>query len=354
MFKLVIVTCAKMCDTEFGSEFDCEFVFFEDGELNRKTGTVHAGEKIVFEESDRKEVSFVACPAFVNAHTHLGDSIAKDPPFSGIELVMPGGYKFRMLEKYRSECKEAIEGSLNLSALSGVLRVYDFREGGTEGVKLLREADRMGLCVALGRPESEEGERSEEVLEIADGFGVSSVRDVGFEVAEYLREIARKRKKLFFIHAGEVDDGDVDGAIELEPDAIVHMNRARKDQIRRVFEEEIPVISCIRSNLFFDVANFDSYRLFAEYERWCLGTDNVMLASPSVLEEMHVASYAVRDDEKVFRAATCSLENGLNLGIVIFHRRINFSKSKNTLATLVRRACIEDIERIIPGKVFFE
>ena len=342
-----------MCSM-YDAEFDCEFVFFEDGELNRRTGIIRTGEKTIFEESEKKETNFVACPAFVNAHTHLGDAVAKDPPFSGIELVMPGGYKFRMLEKYGSECKKAIEEALNFSILSGTLRIYDFREGGVEGVKLLREADKMGLCVALGRPKSEEGESGEEVLEIADGFGISSVRDVGFETAEKLRKIAKRRKKLFFIHAGEVDDEDVDEAIELEPDAMVHMNMARKDQIKRVFEENIPVISCIRSNMFFDVANFDNYRLLAEHEKWCLGTDNVMLTSPSVLEEMHVASYVVRDDEKVFRAATYNLENGLDIGVVIFHRRISFSNSKSTLATLVRRACIEDIERVIPGKVFFE
>jgi len=84
-----------MCDVEY----DCEFLFVEDGELNRRTGIIRTGEKTIFEERENREVNFVACPAFVNAHTHLGDSVAKDPPFSGIELVMPGGYKFRMLEK---------------------------------------------------------------------------------------------------------------------------------------------------------------------------------------------------------------------------------------------------------------
>jgi len=330
--------------------YNCEFIFF-DGELNQKTGTFYIGESIVFEEREVKETNYVACPAFVNAHTHIGDSVAKDPPFSSIELVMPGGYKFKMLEKYRYEIKSSVRDVLNYSYSSGVLRIYDFREGGIKGVKLIREADNNGLCVVLGRPD---GDDANNVLEVADGFGISSVRDVGFEKACMLREIARKKRKLFFIHAGEIDDKDVDEAIDLEPDAIIHMNKAREDQLKRVFDEEIPVVSCIRSNLFFDVGNFKNYRLLAGYDRWCIGTDNVMVSTPSILEEMHFASYVVRDDESVFRAATASMENGIEIGIVVFHKRINLSRVKNTLASIVRRACFEDIELVAPGKVIFE
>ncbi len=333
--------------------YDCEFVFWSENGVEVRRGRLLLDDRVVFEEEDVTP-KYVACPAFVNSHIHLGDSVAKDPPFSGIEIVMPGGYKFQMLEKYGKECEDAMKDSILFSALSGTLRLYDFREGGVEGVKALRNADKAGMCTILGRPNSDD---AEEVIEVADGFGVSSVRDVGVKVAEELRELSRRKKKLFFVHAGEVDSEDVDAAIELEPDAIVHMNMAKKSQIKRMIDEEIPVVSCPRSNLFFGVFNSENYRTFLEYGvecgKWFLGTDNVMISSPSMLEEMHFASYLLRNDEGIFRAATSGIVNGLELGAVVFHRRMNFSRARNPLSTIVRRACIEDIECVLPGKVVF-
>ncbi len=333
--------------------YDCEFVFWRDEIEIRRGRLFFDDSRVIFEESDVKP-KFIACPAFVNSHTHLGDSVAKDPPFSGIEVVMPGGYKFRMLEKYKQECEDAMRESIVYSALSGTLRIYDFREGGVEGVKALRRADKAGMCRILGRPKGESEEEAEEVIEVADGFGVSSVRDVGVEIASELRELSRKKGKLFFIHAGEIDERDVDEAIELEPDAIVHMNMAEERQLRRVFDLGIPVISCPRSNLFFGVFNPANYRMFLNYAeegKWFLGTDNVMISSPSMLEEMHFASYLLRNDKAVFRAATSGIVSGLELGAVVFHRRMNFSRARNVLSTIVRRAGMEDVECVLPGEV---
>ena len=329
--------------------YSCEFFFWDDFKVESRNGVIYAGdsEGVIFEESNKKS-AYVACPAFVNYHTHLGDSVAKDPPFSGIELVMPKGYKFRVLKEYEDNIVQAMEKAIKHMILSGVLKAFDFREGGISGIKALRSADKAGICVALGRPEENE---LEELLKVSDGFGISSVRDVGFEKASEMREFAKKRKKLFFVHAGEVDSKDVDQAVELRPDAIVHMNMAEIKQIKRAMDERIKIVSCIRSNMFFDVARIENYRFLKEYEGWRIGTDNVMLSSPSMLEEMHFASYVTRDVENVFRAATCE---GMKYGVVIFHKRLNFSNSNNALATLVRRAGMEDIECVIPGEVKIE
>ncbi len=336
--------------------YDCEFVFWncEDRRVEIRKGRIFCdNSRVIFEECDVKP-KYIACPAFINSHTHLGDSIAKDPAYSGIEVVMPGGYKFRMLERYSKECEDAMRESILFSALSGTLRIYDFREGGVEGVEMLKRADKAKICKVLGRPDRDL-KGAEEVIRIADGFGISSVRDTGQEIAERLAELARKYRKLFFIHAGEVDSKDVEGAIELRPDALIHMNMASKEQIRKVMDEGIPVVSCIRSNMFFNVVNVESYRRFIEYGieegKWFLGTDNVMLCSPNMLEEMHFASYLLREDEGIFRAATSGIVDGLELGAVVFHRRMNFSRVRNPLSTIVRRGCIEDIECVLPGKV---
>ena len=44
------------------------------------------------------ELQGIICPRFVNAHTHIGDSAFKDPPFLPLsELVGPGGLKHQLL-----------------------------------------------------------------------------------------------------------------------------------------------------------------------------------------------------------------------------------------------------------------
>ncbi|RLI88619.1 MAG: amidohydrolase [Archaeoglobales archaeon] len=322
--------------------FACEFVTAE----GVKKGVLDG---LVFEERE-VEAEYIACPAFFNAHTHLGDSVAKDPPFAGIEIVMPAGYKFRMLEMYKDECVDAMAESIKLAFNSGCTAIADFREGGVEGVEMLRKADKAGICFTLARPSSIE--EAEELVKIADGISVSSVRDVKPAFAEELRELARKERKIFAIHAGEVDSEDVDDALTLQPDLLIHMNMATQKQLKAAMDEEIPIVSCFRSNAFFNVLNPENYRMLAEYEKWFIGTDNVMIASPSILDELSFASYILKDDESRVKAATRRFFG--ETGVVVFHKRLNLSKARNPLASIVRRACIADVEAVVVGEVKFE
>ena len=323
-------------------KYACEFVTAD----GVKRGILDG---LVFEERE-VEAEYIACPAFFNAHTHLGDSIAKDPPFAGIELVMPAGYKFRMLEEYKDECVDAMAESIKLAFNSGCTAIADFREGGVDGVEMLKKADKVGICFILARPSSLR--EAEDLVKIADGISVSSVRDVGQTFAEELREITKKKGKMFAIHAGEVDSEDVDDALALQPDLLIHMNMATPKQLKAAMDEEIPIVSCFRSNAFFNVMNVENYRMLAEYEKWFIGTDNVMIASPSILEELSFASYILKNDEALFKAATRKLFG--KTGVVVFHKRLNLSKARNPLASIVRRACIADVEAVIPGEVKFE
>lgn len=96
-------------------------------------------------------------PAFVNAHTHIGDSMGKDIGASlGLdERVNPVfGIKKNILEKTPPE---QIKAFMRFSAISmlknGIVNFADFREDGRRGVMLLKEALK-GLpirAVVLGR-----------------------------------------------------------------------------------------------------------------------------------------------------------------------------------------------------------
>ncbi len=330
------------------------------GELITPGGDVLRGELIIegnkakFEECECKP-EYIFAPTFFNAHTHLGDSIAKEPPFKSLEeLVAPNGYKFKVLtESSDDELVEGMRNSIEIAYESGTTALLDFREGGIKGLNLLKKADDIDICLPLSRPSSlDEAER---LINKSLGFGMSSTRDHDYKFLEDLREIAKKHDKIFAIHAGEKDSEDVENALALEPDLLIHMNMANKDLLKKAMDEGIPIVSCIRSNAFFGLLNLRNYRILAEYDRWLLGTDNAMIAKPSMLEEMHFASLLLKNDLAIFKASIRGFDIfGGRSGIVVFHRRKNLKNSKNVLATLVRRAGIEDIETILWTKLIYD
>ncbi len=114
------------------------------------------------------------CPALFNAHTHIGDTVGMDLPWSGpLEglVTPPGGLKHRILGATpRPALIAAMRASIGVMARSGTAGFADFREGGGDGVRDLREAAGGLPCrpVIFGR---DGGER------IADGIGISSIRD---------------------------------------------------------------------------------------------------------------------------------------------------------------------------------
>ncbi|MEM0203391.1 MAG: amidohydrolase family protein [Archaeoglobaceae archaeon] len=300
----------------------------------------------VFEESREEFDDFVITPTFFNAHTHLGDSIAKDPPYLELKsMVGPEGYKFRVLSSSSIEdLRRALIHEIEIARKSGTTVFLDFRESGIDG---LRVVEGVSEVIALGRPQSvEEAEKME-----CAGFAMSSARDHDLELLFEIRKIARKKGVLFAIHAGEVDCGDVEIAVELEPDFVVHMNMCEA-LLEKFIEAEIPIVSCIRSNFFFDVANPRVYRELSDYEKWLLGTDNAMLFNPSMLEEMHFSSIVVKNDFAVFKASINGYrifgeKLGVRHGYVVFKKDWELRNSRNLISTIVRRVSESDIEAIV-------
>ena len=281
-------------------------VYLIDKDLEVRKGLFHVGEG-VFEE---KELDFrvdgikrVVMPSFFNSHVHLMDSVVLAPKMPLEDLVGPGGYKFRVLSSAKeSEIVEVNKQAISFAISQGTTGFADFREMGMKGLKILRKADGLRAVIPLSRPESLE--EAEDIIKEAfvKGFGMSSIRDHEYSFLEELRELAKKNGLFFGIHAGERDDVDVEGAIALEPDFLVHMNRSSAKNLKVVLDNGIPVISCIRSNFFFGLENLRNYSILAECENWGIGTDNVMIATPSLLDEINFASYFLPSKD-LFRAA---------------------------------------------------
>lgn len=297
----------------------------------------------------------IICPAFTNAHTHLGDSIAKD---AGSALTVealfapPDGLKHQILRNSDpEELREAIAASLRYMESAGTSACYDFREGGIDGVELFHEAaaglDIDGFAFGRGDPA---------VLDVADGYGASGAADAEFEPA---RNAAREAGKPFGIHAGEVDSGDINPALDLDPDFVVHMVHAESLHLDRIEDMEVPVVCCPRSNLVTGVGTPPIDEL-KERTTVALGTDNVMINSPSMFREMAIAvkvlgvkpgdalKMATVNAAAVLGRPDGVIEEGRPARVFVLDGASdNLSKTVDPVNAVASRACRADIDEVL-------
>ncbi|MFB6096251.1 MAG: amidohydrolase family protein [Haloferacaceae archaeon] len=315
---------------------------------------VEDGEITAVEETETDSSSIVV-PAFVNAHTHIGDSIAKEAG-AGLDLdelvAPPDGLKHRILRRSSYEAKvEAMRRSLRMMEAGGTAGFLEFREGGVEGVEMIRAAlaGRDIEGVVLGR-------ETVAAMEAADGFGASGARDADF-AAE--RNATRRAGKLFGIHAGERDPDDINPALDLDPDFLVHMVHPEPIHYERVADSAIPIVVCPRSNLVTNVG-VPPMREWVDRTTVALGTDNVMLNSPSMFREMEFAcKLGDVTAREVLRMATVNGAEiaGLDCGLIEEGRpgkllvldgdTDNLSGARDVVRAVVRRAGMNDVERVI-------
>jgi len=325
------------------------------------------------------DVTGIVIPSFVNAHTHIGDSAAKEPDFMPLDmLVGPGGYKHKILaETAHNELVSSMKDSIEDIFATGTGLFADFREGGVLGIKALKEAfdsaqgREKGDMKIFGRPE--EGTEAEElritnyelrIFELADGIGISSVADYPWEdVKRLAAETAKREGKMFALHAGERNAEDVKGAIELEPDFIVHLAKASQQDFEKMQDKNIAAVVCIRSNLVTGMGLPPLRQMLESGLTVGVGTDNVMLNSPDMFSEMEFISKIFRklDERKVLKMCTLdsakvlkedkfvgSIEEGKKANLVVIRNdTANMRGVRNSVRGVVRRATRNDIAAVI-------
>jgi len=240
-------------------------------------------------------------PLFVNPHTHIGDSFIKGGLEGTIEEIVapPDGLKHRLLAQASDE--EVVGGmreTIELMTFSGLSHFVDFREGGIEGASLLYRAvlDYPVSPIVYGRPASSEYEKREMegLLKVVDGIGISSVLDWEESTLMKIRRDVQSSGKGFAFHASERVREDIDSILDLEPDFIVHMVEANDSDLERCADSDVPIVICPRSNAHYGKAP----RLKTMLEKGIhlmLGTDNAMLNSPSIFDEMRFVSQIFRE-----------------------------------------------------------
>lgn len=339
--------------------------------------------KEVYEESNSS--GNIISPCFVNAHTHIGDSVLKDPVLGPCKdhyvnrdlnaLVRPpDGLKHQVLSRTpHTELVKAMRHSIRDMMLTGTCAFIDFREGGSQGILALEEAKRDLdiVCLGLGRPQrvdissavSDEIvlRETEQILQTAHGIGMSGTNDVDMGTLEIIRAHTKGKNKVFAIHAGENDRSDIQKALSLEPDMLIHLTKARSSDLKEIADMDIPVVVCPRSNFITGVGMSPVQDMLKAGIRVAVGTDNVMLNSVNMFSEMEVLSKIFGlEDRQVF--IMCTLMGGAISGLDTFGsilegneakimilngRSHNMTGAKDPVSTIVRRGRPDDILSMI-------
>jgi cytosine/adenosine deaminase-related metal-dependent hydrolase len=322
----------------------------KDGIIKKaKRGPYHRGDyKKAHNNTIFDAEGFLIIPGLINAHTHIGDSLGKDVAVdSGLDArVHPAhGVKQKILQRSKPDHLRTFIRSSALSMMKkGITTFADFREGGAEGVKLLRDAI-SGLpikCIVFGRaeyyfditsPAAGAGQRNlpssalqmtSDVLKISDGLGISGANENSDETLQQYRNLVRarntsatkdKKKLLTAIHAAESENTmefskSHTGRTEvarimkcLKPDIVIHMTHATEKDISMVARNRTGILVCPRAN---GIVGAGVPRVAKMLDLGCIigiGSDNVMLNSPDILRELDYIWKVSRAVERFFLSA---------------------------------------------------
>lgn len=261
----------------------------------------------------------LAIPGFVNAHVHLADSVAKDKGLGkGLtDLVDPiHGIKMKLLaESSNYDIISSVKFTLKEIIRCGITTFCDFREGGLEGIRVVKEAlkDFNINAIILTQPNyyftddlisKDEGFPRHIVDEIIEsvnycqGLGLSGPNELSDRAMIQLSNLACRRHIMIAIHVAESYDtrmlslakfgiAEIPRAVKLlKPDILVHLTDATDEELDLIANEGTSVVCCPRSNGQLGVGFPPIDKMVKKGITVALGTDNVMLNSPDMFKEM--------------------------------------------------------------------
>ena len=286
---------------------------------------------------------FIVIPGFINAHTHIADSIGKDIYINSEfeERIHPiYGIKQKILKNSKQEhLKYFIRNSAISMLKKGIVAFADFREGGVEGIKLLLNSlsDLPIKSVILGRLEyyfdlkeyqikkirldnkknlndqkipSDLLSSVMNVLELGNGLGISGANEntnLALKQYRYVFDQFNKhkflknksmQKKIIAIHAAEskktvafskkyTGKTEVERSIIfLKPNLFIHMTHATLNDLVLASKNNIGIVICPRSNGMLGNGIPDIPSMLKLGCKIAIGTDNIMVNSPDLLREV--------------------------------------------------------------------
>ena len=254
----------------------------------------------------------IVCPSFINGHMHIGDSIIKDEGYSLSlsEMVKPpNGVKHVALANASDdEIIGAMEETMWDMVNSGTTHFIDYREGGIKGVKLLKKASSNIPIrpIILGRDDSFYGDDPDlkkvkivirKLLKIADGIAPSGFGEITDEVANLIVSECNSCGKISSIHVGESEDNQLESLDEFGKTEIgrgvacnfnqlVHLTNPKADDLDSVSKSNQNIVVCPRANATLNVGITQLNKMLDLGIKPLIGTDNVMINSPSIFREL--------------------------------------------------------------------
>ncbi len=335
-------------------------------------------------------------PGLINSHTHIGDSIAKDVTLnkSVDERIHPVfGVKPKVLKKTKpSQLASFMQNTCKSMIQKGITTFVDFREGGIDGVEILKKVlTKVPIrSIILGRIEyyqnsnqikknidlpSEERAELSEILKKCDGISVSGANENSNSVLRFYS----RTQKLRAIHAAETKGSvnvskrmtrksEVIRALQLKPHFLIHMTQASKSELFLASKKTRGIVICPRANASLAEGIPNLQMMLQTRCNIAIGTDNVMINSPDMFREMDylwkvsMATSKKRIDPKqILKMATVNAGKLLQKGIGTIERgkladcvlinkhSIDLEPMLSPHASIVHRASENAIRAVIIG-----
>ena len=374
-----------------------ELKYIEETDVQIKNGIFEKiSKKISSKEKSIDCSNLLLIPGFINSHTHIADSIGKDLSIdadvdSKIHPMI--GLKQKLLkETPKKSLSKYIKNSAKSMIKKGITTFVDFREGGLDGVLLLKSSlDNLPIrCVILGRVEhyntkneikknihlpEQISKQFTQLLKNCNGIGISGTNE---NSDSNLRSYA-KIKKIRAIHAAETIDSvtvskkltsksEIQRAMLLKPSFLIHMTFATKNDLKLAAKNTRGIVVCPRANSSLAEGIPDISLMLKFGCNITIGTDNVMINSPDIFREMDYLWKVTMgisrnrfDPKLILKMATVNAgkmlnqkigsikENYLADCIFIDKKSLDLEPMNNVHASLVHRASENSINAVMIG-----
>ncbi len=253
-------------------------------------------------------------PGLINCHTHIGDSVGKDILLNGSvdEKIHPvSGVKSKILKKTSKEIlKNFMKNACTSMLQKGITTFVDFREGGIDGVQLLKNTlhESPIRSIVLGRldyyqdsneirkniplPKTRHSEL-EELLKKCDGLGISGANENSTAVLNHYSKTSKIRaihssetKQSVFVSKKITGKSEAIRAMNMKPHFLVHMTHASLGDLYAASKRTRGIVICPRANASLAEGIPDVELMKKAGCIIALGTDNIMINSPDMFREM--------------------------------------------------------------------